>query len=183
MNQKFHLLECINCWNVFSRNVFLLADAETFSWALKSYFCYSSWTHGFTEANTKLCLLWPPQSLEGQEINKGRGDSTPALLFIVPKAPGMRGIANSANQAVYLFCVHEEQLCLRTVLSQKKGVKLRSPSEGYLAYSVGTRQRRGLTRWPCPATNALRCVCVLFKNAPFHFFLSPSLLCLIEMLG
>lgn len=61
-------------------------------------------------------VLWPSEPIAKQEINKERGDSSPALLFIELKASGMTGITNSANHAVYLFLVRlKKQFSLLTV--------------------------------------------------------------------
>lgn len=61
-------------------------------------------------------MLWSSESIERQEINNERGDWSPALLFIEPKASGMTGITNSADHAAYLFTVCiKKQLRLLTV--------------------------------------------------------------------
>lgn len=82
--------------------------------------------YSVTEANTKFCFLcfWALAivSIVRQEINKGRADSSPALLFIELKASGMTGITNSSNQLfIYSQCASRSSSVSLLTVSSTKG--------------------------------------------------------------
>lgn len=73
-------------------------------------------TNSITEANAKSCFLCFCASVHRQEINKGRGDSGQALLFIELKASGMTGITVQIKLLIFPSVPQEAAQSAKCVL-------------------------------------------------------------------